>query len=152
MRKLGGDPKDQHNLSKIEKFHLSLCKEILVVKNNTSSSKVLGELGRFPFRITIETQLFKYLQRIPFVKKDCYLYRAFNVEVVNKESGCMTKMRHLLDSYGLSISISIKELLSISFSKKKLRIVASKPSSTLIKIKRTTFFHKQNNSLKPKDI
>ena len=52
----GGDPKDQHNLSKIEKFHLSLCKETLVVKNNTSNSKVLGELGRFPFRITTETQ------------------------------------------------------------------------------------------------
>ena len=27
-----GDPKDQNNLSKIEKFHLSLCKEILRVK------------------------------------------------------------------------------------------------------------------------
>ena len=66
------DPKYQHNLSKIEKFHLSLCKQILGVKNNTTSSKVFGELGRFPFRITIETQLFKYLQTIPFVKEDCY--------------------------------------------------------------------------------
>ena len=27
-----GNPKDQHNLSKIEKFHLSLCKQILGVK------------------------------------------------------------------------------------------------------------------------
>ena len=51
---------------------------MLGVENNTSSSKVLGELGRFPFRITIETQLFKYLQRIPFVKEDCYLRKAFN--------------------------------------------------------------------------
>ena len=64
-------PKDQNNLSKIEKCHLSLCKQILGVKNNTSSSKVLGELGRFPLRISIETQLFKYLQRIPFLKEDC---------------------------------------------------------------------------------
>ena len=51
---------------------------MLGVENNTISSKVLGELGRFPFRITIETQLFKYLQRIPFVKEDCYLRKAFN--------------------------------------------------------------------------
>ena len=74
-------------MSKKEKFYLSLCKQILGVKNNTSSSKVLGELGQFPLRITIETQLFKYLQRIPFVKEDCYLRKAFNEELANKESG-----------------------------------------------------------------
>ena len=34
-----GDPKDQNSLRKIEKFHLSLCKQILGVKNNTSISK-----------------------------------------------------------------------------------------------------------------
>ena len=79
-----GDPKDQNNLSEIEKFHLSLCKEILRVKNNTRNPKVLGELGRLPLRITIETQLFKYLQRIPFVKGNCYLRQAFNEELANK--------------------------------------------------------------------
>ena len=89
-------------MSKIEKFHLSLCKQILGIKNNTSSSKVLGELGRFPLRINIETRLFKYVKRIPFVKEDCYLRKAFNEELSNKESGWVTKMRHLLDSYGMS--------------------------------------------------
>ena len=63
------DLKDQNNLSKIEKSHLSLCKQILGVNNNTSTSKVLGELDQFPFRISTEMQLFKYLQGIPFVKK-----------------------------------------------------------------------------------
>ena len=48
-----GHPNNQNNLSKIGKFYLSLCKQIPGVKNNTSSSKVLGELGQFPFRITI---------------------------------------------------------------------------------------------------
>ena len=79
-----GDPKDQNNFSKIEKFHLSLCKQILEVKNNRNSSKVFGELGRFPLRISIETQLLKYLRRIPFVKEDCYLRKAFNEELANK--------------------------------------------------------------------
>ena len=45
-----GDPKDQNNLSKIGKFYLSLCKQILGVKNNTSSSAVLGELGQSSFQ------------------------------------------------------------------------------------------------------
>ena len=40
----GADHKDQNDLNKIEEFHLSL-KQILGVKNNISSSKVLGELG-----------------------------------------------------------------------------------------------------------
>ena len=80
----------------MDKFHLSLCKQLQVVKNNTGSSKVLGELGRFPFRISIETQLFKYLQRIPIGKEDCYLNKAFNEEQTNKESGWVTKTRHLL--------------------------------------------------------
>ena len=54
LAKGGATPKT-NNLSKIEKFHLSLCKQILGVENNTGSSKVVGELGRFPFRTTIET-------------------------------------------------------------------------------------------------
>ena len=49
------DCKDQK-----KKFYLLFCKIILGVKNNTSSSKVLGELGQFPFRISIEKQMFKY--------------------------------------------------------------------------------------------
>ena len=38
--KARGDPKDQNNLSKIEKFNLSLCKQMPGVKNSTSSSKI----------------------------------------------------------------------------------------------------------------
>ena len=36
------------------------------------------------------------------MKEDCYLRKAFNEELANKVSGCVTKMRHLLDSYGMS--------------------------------------------------
>ena len=46
------DPEDQNNLRKIEKVHPSLCTQILGVKNNTSSSKELGELGQFSLRIS----------------------------------------------------------------------------------------------------
>ena len=63
---------------------------------------MLGELGRFPLRICIETQLFKHLKRIPFLKED-YLRWAFNEELANKESGCMTKMRHGMSNLILNI-------------------------------------------------
>ena len=53
---------------------------------------MLGELVRFPFRVTAETQLLKYLQRIPFEKEDCYLRKALNEELANKETGWMTKI------------------------------------------------------------
>ena len=109
-------------MSKIEKFHLSLCKQILGVKNNTSSSKVLGELGRFPPRISTETQLFKYLQRILFVKEDCYLRKAFNEELANKESGWVTKMRHLMYSYGMSnLILNIFKALNDEIDKKEYK-------------------------------
>ena len=48
---------------------------------------MLLEPGRFPLILSIETQMFKYLEGIPSVKKDCYLIKAFNEELTNKESG-----------------------------------------------------------------
>ena len=109
-------------MSNIQKFHLSLCKQILGVKNNTSSSKVLGELGRFLLRITIETQLFKYLPRITFVKEDCYLRKAFNEELANKESDWVTKMRRLLGSYGISnLILNIFKVLNGEIDKKEYK-------------------------------
>ena len=42
--------------------------------------------------------MFKYLQRMHFVKKDCYLCKkAFNEELAYKESEWVTKMRYMLD-------------------------------------------------------
>ena len=101
------------------------------------------------------------------MKEDCYLRKDVKEELANKESGWVTKMRSLLDSYGMSNLILNmlkvlngeidkkkykKKKITISFSKKQLRTVASKLSFTLIRMKRTTFFHKQKKSLKRKDI
>ena len=150
-------------MSKKEKFYLSLCKQILGVKNNTSSSKVLGELSRLPLRISIKTQLLKNLHRIPFVKEDCYLRKAFNEELSNKESGWVTKMRHLLDSYGMSnLILNIFKALNDEMDKKEYK---NKPKffqkgakdcsiQTLLytyKNEKNNFFS-QKNSLKRKDI
>ena len=71
------------------------------------------ELGQVSLRINIETQMFKYLQRKPFANENCNLGKAFNKEVVpNKKSGWSIKMRHILDSYGMTNFIlnTFKEL------------------------------------------
>ena len=145
-----GNAKDQNNLSKIEKFYLSFYKQILGVKNNTSSSKVLGKLGRFPFRITIETQLFKYLQRIRFVKEDCYLRKAFKEELANKESGWVAKMRHLLDSYSMSnLILNIFKVLNGEIDKKeyknKHRFFQKRAKDCCIQTLLYTFKNEKNN-------
>ena len=81
---------------------------------------MFGKLGRFPLRICIETQLFKYLQRIPFLNEDCYLRKAFNEELANKESGWMTKMR--LDSGGMSnLILNIFKVLNGEIDKKEYK-------------------------------
>ena len=95
---------------------------MLGVKNSTSSSKLLGEVGKFLFRISIETQLFKYLQRIPFMKEGCYLRKTFNEELANKKSGWVIKMRHLLDSYGMSnLILNIFKVLNDEIDKKECK-------------------------------
>ena len=51
----------------IEKFYVSIYKQILGVKKNVSSMKILAELGRTPLKINMEIQMFKYLQRFAFI-------------------------------------------------------------------------------------
>ena len=115
MQKLG-DRKNQNNLSKIETFHLSSCKQRLGVKITQAVQKCWEKL------LTIETKLFKYLQRIPLKKEDCYLPKAFNGELANKELGWVTKMRHLQDFYNMSNLISnIFKVLNDEIDKKKYK-------------------------------
>ena len=97
------------------------------------------------------------------MKEDCYLRKAFNEELSNKESGWVTKMRHLLDSYGMSnLILNIFKVLYGEMDKKEYK---DKPKffqkgakncsiQTLLytyKNKKNNFFS-QKNSLKRKDI
>ena len=53
-------------------------KQIIGVKKNVSSIKILAELGRIPLKINIEIQMFKYLQRFAFIEKERYVSKAFS--------------------------------------------------------------------------
>ena len=97
------------------------------------------------------------------MKEDCYLRKDVKEELANKESGWVTKMRSLLDSYGMSnLILNMLKVLNGEIDKKKYKKKnnhkffqkTAKDCSiqTLIRMKRTTFFHKQKKSLKRKDI
>ena len=107
--------------------------------------------------LTIETKLLKYLQRIPLVKEDWYLRKAFNDELAHEESGWVTKMKHLRDSYVMSNLISnIFKVLNDEIDKKKYKnkdeIFSKKVKNCCKNEKNNFFLHKQKNSLKRKDI
>ena len=50
-----------------------MCKQILVVKKFTNNIKA-------PLKIDIETKLFKYFQRFPFIETYRYLFKAYKEE------------------------------------------------------------------------
>ena len=80
---------------------MSLCKQALGVRKTTSIIKVLFELGRLPFEIYIETQMFKYL-RFSFLEENTYLHKVINEEIKITNPGWIANLKHILDSYGLS--------------------------------------------------
>ena len=91
------------------------------------------------------------------MKEDCYLCKAFNKELANKESGSVIKMTHLLDSCGMSnLILNMFKVLKDEidnkeyknkhkFFQKRLRTVVSKPTFTLIKRKRNQNLNNFNN-------
>ena len=59
---------------------------------------------------------------MPFVKEDCYLRKDAKEELANKESGWVTKIRHLLNSYGISnLILNVFKVLNAKIDKKKYK-------------------------------
>ena len=64
---------------------MPLCKQVLGVRKTTSNIQVLVKLGRFPFKMYIETEMFRYLQRLPSLEHNIYLCKAINEEIKKKK-------------------------------------------------------------------
>ena len=62
--------------------------------------KVLSELQRTPLKINIETKMFNYFQRSPFIEIDRYLFKAFKEEEFDSK-GWVQSSKFLLDTLGL---------------------------------------------------
>ena len=66
--------------------------------------------------------MFKYLQRLPFLKKNIYLGKAINEEVKITNSGWIANLKYIIDSYGSSnLMINIFEVLEGDISKKNYK-------------------------------
>ena len=98
---------------KEEQFHVSL------VRKTTCNIKVLVDLGRPPFKIYIETQMFKYSLRLPFLKENIYLRKTINEEIKITNLECITNLKYISDSYGLpNFMINIFKVVEGNISKK----------------------------------
>ena len=62
------DDCDKKSRIKVQPFHVLPCKQVLRIRKTTGNMKVLAELGRFPFKIYIETQMFKNLKLLLFLE------------------------------------------------------------------------------------
>lgn len=74
--------------NKVERFHLSMCKQVLGINKRANNVSTLSELGRYPLYKDIETQIFKYFQRFIHIEKDRFSYKAFqeqcSLDIMNK--------------------------------------------------------------------
>ena len=101
----GGDESKDLLKTKIEKFHLSMCKQILGINKSSNNVNCLAELGRYPLQVEIEQQIFKYFQRFIYIDKDRYLYKAFQEEIAidfGEGKSWVTMIKSKLDSHGLT--------------------------------------------------
>ena len=96
----GDSMKKETFANKIERFRMSMCKQILGVKKFTNNIKVLSELGRTLLKIDIETKMFKFFQRFPFIETKRYLFKAFKEEEFDTK-GWVQNLKSLLDTLGL---------------------------------------------------
>ena len=94
-----------------------LCNQVF--RKTTSNIQALAELGRLPFKIYIETQMFKYLQRFPFFRENTYLCKVINEEIKITNSRRIAYLKYILDSYGLSnLMINIFKVIEGDISNK----------------------------------
>ena len=60
-----------------EKFHIKICKQILGAHRKTMNTPVLAELGRFPMKLSIDTQMIKYFLRLDKLPKERFLHKLY---------------------------------------------------------------------------
>ena len=83
----------------------------------------LSELGRTPFSVNIETQMFKYFQRYPKLNKESFLNSAFQEVITQDQKGIeswITKLRKLLERNEQSnLMINVFEVCSGEIAREK---------------------------------
>jgi hypothetical protein len=88
-----------------EKLQLKVCKQILGVHRKTMNIPVLAELGRFPLKLSIDTQMIKYFIRFNNISKDRYLHKIYKESLKPEnitKSKWFSHIKRIADEIGFS--------------------------------------------------
>ena len=108
----GHSLKKEFFANKIGMFYVSIYKQLLGVKKNFSSMKILAELGRTPLKINTEIQMFQYLQQFAYIEKDRYVFKSFKKENLAID-GWVKYMKTKLEFLGLgNLLVNIYKVIS----------------------------------------
>ena len=106
--------------NKSKQLHMSMYKQILGVKKFVNDIKVWSELRKTPLKIDIETKMFNYCQRFPFIKTDRYLFKAFK-EGRFDAKGWIQNLKSLPEILGLAnLQHNIYKMINRIIPKKRI--------------------------------
>ena len=112
--------------NKLEKFQLTVLKQLLTVSRKTTNLSILLELGRYPITINMQYQAIKYFLRMSYLDKDRLLYKSYEEEIKcykNKNNSFISYIINILNNIGMS-NIWITQLRNPKTDEPKTSFVA----------------------------
>ena len=90
--------------NKLEKFQITVLKQLLGVSQKTTNISVLLELGRYPISINIQYQAIKYFLRFSNINKDRLLFKAYedDLKTYNENANFISYIIKILNNIGMS--------------------------------------------------
>ena len=90
--------------NKIEKFQISIFKQLLGVSRKTTNLAVLLELGRYPITLNMQYQAIKYFLRLSNLNNDRLIYELFQtqIQIFSDEDCFLSYVVNLLNNLGMS--------------------------------------------------
>ena len=90
--------------NKLEKFQITVLKQLLGVSQKTTNISVLLELGRYPISINIQYQAIKYFLRFSNINKDRLLFKAYedDLKTYNENTHFISYIIKILNNIGMS--------------------------------------------------
>ena len=87
-----------------EKLHIKICQQILGTHRKTMNTPVLAELGRFPMKLSIDTQMMKYFLRLDKLPKERFLHKLYIENKTQQENrkDWSYRIKEILNKCGFS--------------------------------------------------
>ena len=91
--------------NKLEKFQITIYKQLLAVSRKTTNISILLELGRYPITLYMKYQTIKYFLRLAQLNKDRILYKYYTSEIENHNNdrnNYISYIKNTLNNLGMS--------------------------------------------------